>query len=60
MSVKVLEETLNTVFTSMTDGKAKTFSDGIANAVVVFVSTDGSGNLLGSKGSGSFSFIDSA
>ena len=39
MSVKVLEETLNKVFTSMTDGKAKTFSDGIANAVVVFVSS---------------------
>ena len=36
MSVKVLEETLNKVFTSMTDGKAN------------------------SKGSGSFSFIDSA
>ena len=39
MSVEVLEETLNKVFTSMTDGKAKTFSDGIANAVVAFVSS---------------------
>ena len=39
MSVKVLEKTLNKVFTSMTDGKAKTFSDGIAKAVVAFVSS---------------------
>ena len=39
MSVEVLEETLNKVFTSMTDGKAKTFSDGIAKAVVAFVSS---------------------
>ena len=57
MSVKVLEETLNKVFTSMTDGKAKTFSDGIANAVVVFVS---SGIVQTIEGSGSISCIDSA